>query len=66
MAVRVGFEPTVAINHTRFPGEHLRPLGHPTIIISSCKWWRWAVLPRRPQHFQYKVIHKLISFISPN
>lgn len=66
MAVRVGFEPTVAINHTRFPGEHLRPLGHPTIIISSYKWWRWAVLPRRPQHFQHEVIHKHSQFTITN
>ena len=28
MAERVGFEPTVAINHTAFRERHLQPLGH--------------------------------------
>lgn len=30
MAVEVGFEPTVAIDHTAFRVLHLRPLGHST------------------------------------
>jgi hypothetical protein len=28
LAERVGFEPTVAINHTAFRERHLQPLGH--------------------------------------
>src|SRR5579863_324352 len=28
VAERVGFEPTVAINHTAFRERHLQPLGH--------------------------------------
>src|SRR5690554_4072114 len=30
VAVAVGFEPTVAMNHTAFRVLHLRPLGHAT------------------------------------
>jgi hypothetical protein len=30
-AVAVGFEPTVAMNHTAFRVPHLRPLGHATL-----------------------------------
>lgn len=36
MAVTVGFEPTVAINHTSFREMHLRPLGHVTNLSSLC------------------------------
>ena len=28
VAERVGFEPTVAVNHTAFRERHLKPLGH--------------------------------------
>ena len=39
-AERVGFEPTVAMNHTAFREQHLKPLGHLSIAGSISKRWR--------------------------
>jgi hypothetical protein len=41
MAERVGFEPTVAINHTAFRERHLQPLGH----LSGTVEYRGGIAP---------------------
>ena len=59
LAERVGFEPTVAVNHTAFRERHLKPLGHLSVAnrvggaqIMGAVWSWWPDSNRRPADYE--------------